>query len=369
MLNLVSREWQDQSSAMPFGWIGQTAGALSTRGVDVEAQLLALGVGGELGRLDPLTALTPTEYTLMCVRVINMVDDEMHGTTRSRMRRGTASLGLKLFGTGRTLGAAIESLFRFYDIAGGFCDARLGRDEATATIQIYADGQRSDLTAAVEEMMATHLHMIFSFYLGFFLPLGQFVTSSANHPQIGRRHGYLGAPTVAGGVTQLSFPASYLDLPSRAQLSDKDLVDAVMYWLSCFEPMDAQAGRPGMIGELGRAVLASLISEDQSFEQCCEAIGVGAYPLREALFAEGATYRQLRKIALIERVRPYLEVHASADDMAFGLGYSDARSLRRALKNATGLSLSEIRQPGPRVGPARGADLLRNLRREMEQMA
>jgi len=369
MLQYLSSDWQLERPEMPFGWIGATASAVAARGVDIEAQLMSLGIGAGGRQLDAGTMLSPTEYMLMCVSVINTVDDEMHGTTRARMRRGTAALGLKLFGTGRTLGTAIGSLFRFYEIAGGFCAVGLSRDDNTATIEIHADGERSDLTAVVEEMMATHLHLIFSYYLGFFLPLAGFTTTSVRHPNLGRRHAYLGAHTSAGDVTRMIFPASYLELPARRQLDDKEPLDAVLYWLSCFEPRDAPGALSETIGETGRIVFSSLLSEDLSFDQCCAEMGVGARALRDTLFSEGATYRQLRKFALIERVRPFLEAQASTDDMAFGLGYSDARSLRRALKSATGYSLGEMRRPGPETGILRGPGLVQNLRTEMSQMS
>jgi AraC-like DNA-binding protein len=174
---------------------------------------------------------------------------------------------------------------------------------------------------------------------------------------------------VVGDVTQVDFPASYLGLSPKRRIYDKDPVDAAMHWLSCFEPLDAQDGSLGDIGELSRGIFRSLISEDLSFEQCCAAMGIGPRHLRESLAAEGVTYRRLRKFALIERVRPYLEAEANADDMALELGYSDARSLRRALKNATGLSLSEMRLPGGRVDSLRRDGLVGNLRRELAQMS
>lgn len=353
---------------MPFGWIGQTASVAASRGLCVEQTLLEAGIAAKQERIASGTRLSPAEWLLMCVLLINSVDDEMHGTTRNRMRRGTASLGVKLLGSGANLGAAIGNLFHFYELAGGFCRGELIRDDRAATIQIRADGERSSVTTVVEELMAAHLHMIFSYYLGFYLPLDRFVTPSSGHPDLAGRHPYLGAAVVSGEVTELVFPAAYLALGARTPLHDKGSVDAAVFWLSCFEPAGGHEPWLSDAEVLCGRVYRALLADDLSFDDCCDLLKIDARSLRAELFAEGATYRGLRKAALIERVRPYLEQRVNADDIAYGLGYSDARSLRRALKSATGLNLSDMRQPGVRSGRI-GADILvQNLRREMAKM-
>jgi hypothetical protein len=51
----------------------------------------------------------------------------------------------------------------------------------------------------------------------------------------------------------------------------------------------------------------------------------------------------LRHSAFLERLRPHLLSGACLDDIAFALGFSDARSLRRGVRSASGLSVSELR--------------------------
>lgn len=368
MLRCLGAEERPLTS-IPFGWIGQTALASASRGIDIEGQLLQLGINAGGASIGPETPISPAEYLLMCVRVINAVDDEMHGATQARMRRGTAALGVKLLGTGANLGTAIGSLFRFYEIAGGFCHAELARDERKAIIRIRADSELSDLTTVVEEMMATHLHMLFSCYLDFFLPLSEFSTTSVHHPRLGARHPYLGAPVVLGRITQMTFPASYLDLPSKAVFSEKGPLDAALHWLGCFGPGLGGEVDPTLKGEISALVYEALLSEDLALQDCCAVIGLQPRALRAALFAEGSSYRRLRRGALVERVRPYIEAQVTADDMAFGLGYSDARSLRRALKGATGMSLGEMRRPVACPTSPVNAALVQNLRSEMALMA
>jgi hypothetical protein len=66
--------------------------------------------------------------------------------------------------------------------------------------------------------------------------------------------------------------------------------------------------------------------------------------LRRARSAEGNGYRSLRHSALLERLRPHLVSGACLDDVAPALGFSDARSLRRSVRSASGLSVTELRK-------------------------
>ena len=367
--SLDTAEWAPKAPSMPFGWMGQTMSVGASRGLKVEEVLLSSGIAAEHDRIVGETPLSPAEYILMCVLLINAVDDEMHGATRSRMRRGTSSLGIKLLGSGTHLGAAIVSLFRFFDLAGESCRAKLVQTERSAIVEIRADSDRSNVTTVVEEMMATYLHMLFSHYLGFYLPLEQFTTITETHPDLGRRHPYLGARVALGEVTQMVFPASYLALPPKTPRGEKEPLDAVLFWLSCFEPGTGGEPWTSRADGISRQVFVALLDDDLPFDACCALFGVSARSLRTGLFAEGTTYRRLRKIALVERVQPYLTRQSNTDDIAYGLGYSDARSLRRAVKSATGLTLGDIKQQGFRAMPVSTDAVMRNLRREMAQLA
>ena len=260
----------------------------------------------------------------------------------------------------------VGGYYTFYAIAGGFCHLEFERDEHSAIVSIRADAEACDLTAVVEEMMATHLHMLFSAYLGFFLPLHHLTTTSPRHPNLAARHAYLGAPLVLGRTTRIAFPAAFLDRPPKAPLGD--VLGAALHWLACFEP--APGGELGVTlgGQTSALVYRRLLAQDDALEACCAELGLKPRTLRAALSAEGSSYRQLRRCALVERVRPYLDARATAEDIAFGLGYSDGRSLRRALKLATGQTLSDMRGQASSAASIR-PQLLHNLRVEIGMMS
>ena len=72
-------------------------------------------------------------------------------------------------------------------------------------------------------------------------------------------------------------------------------------------------------------------------------MGLSPTEARRGLWREGTSFRALRSAALVKRARPLINEGATAEELAFSLGYSDGRSIRRALKTATGLSLADMR--------------------------
>jgi hypothetical protein len=353
---------------MQFGWIGQTAQVATGRGVRVERLLLDAGIAASEGRVVPETWLDPGEYMLMCALLINAVDDEMHATTRSRMRRGTASMGVKLVSSAKTFGEAITRLLRFYDMAGGFCAVSLRRAPAVVVIEIRADDGAPEMTAMAEELMATHLHALFSHYLGFLLPLQGFVTRARQHPNLGATHPYLRCGVQFGATTSLTFSQAYLSLGLRDDIFGASLFEAMHFWVRQFDGAESFKAKLEATSPLSAQVYAMLVEDDLAFATCCARLAMSERDTRQALFAEGRSYRDLRRSALMARVRPHLDAHANADDMAFALGYSDARSLRRALKLAGGLSLSDARSGAASWASHASGPVIHAMRRHMEHM-
>jgi len=353
---------------MPFGWIGQTATVATGRGVNVQTLMGDAGLLARDGYIRPETELDPADFMLMCVLLINSVEDEMHGTTRSRMRLGTATMGARVMGTAKTFGAGIGTLLKFYQMAGGFCAVTPVRKDGWVILEIHADGGASSLTSLVEELMANHLHMIFSYFLGFFLRLERFQTPSADHPYVGRIHPYLKSPVRHGGPTALVFSADHLALPPKGQMQDRSMFDAISFWLAQYGGDHVGARLRDGSAPFSALVYDALMQEDAAFEDLCAQLAIAPRDLRQGLFAEGGSYRRLRRAALLDRVRPHLLADANTDDIALSLGYSDARSLRRAIKLAGGLSLSDLRQAAPSRLSIGAPVVIENLRQQVAYM-
>ena len=341
--------------ALPFGWIGRSAKLAARTGYDATSALADVGVLGPDGRLHDSTLLGPAHFLLLCASVINMLGDEMHGAADRPMALGTASLAAKAMMADARLGAAIETLSRFFVLTGGACSVRLSSTTSEARIDVVATAERGTTTSMIEELMTHFLLQQCSFFLGFPLPLSRFVTPAADHPAMGLRHPYLLCPIVPGPVTALTFPRHYLAHPCAAKIIDGPLWDAQSFWLS-HHPATAAGNIDRARCPTSAQMFDQLLEQDMPFKACCARLAVGGNEVQRRLLLEGWNYRRLRRIALLERSRPHLRAGAPGEDLAIALGYSDQRSLRRALKLATGMSIRELRSAVP--GPGAGASLV-----------
>jgi hypothetical protein len=329
--------------ALPFGWAGKTAAVAAARGVPILDWLSRANVGGPAGIINGQTALSVAEYTLMCVGIINLVDDEIHAVSRTKMPRGTASTGLRIMASARSLRAAIEALGKFYALIGQGEKISLVTSGPTSQVQVAADISDSHLSATVLEMIAVSLHCQFSFILDRLLPLSAFVTHG-DHPNNNQLHPYLGCTVLRGAKTALVFPTSCLDLEPIVKLGDTPVTDAVLRWLKMLDAQTLSGFDRHSLKPVSAAVYDGLRDRDLSYEECGLELRLPKDELRRALSSEGNGYRSLRHSALLERLRPHLVSGACLDDIAFALGFSDARSLRRSVRSASGLSVTELRK-------------------------
>jgi AraC-like DNA-binding protein len=335
------RPAHDQHNTLPYWWIGQTAIAASGRGVPINRMMLRSGFAEKTGAISGDTRVDPAEFHLICNLLITTLDDELHGAGKARMMRGTGALGLQVMASAPTLRAGLNSLIKLYQLAGTFCDLELieGRD---AELRIRSELPRDSMAFVIEEVLANWLYVQLCFLLQSPLKLSSYATT-AQHPNAGGRHAYFGCPVVASKHSSLRFPKYYLDMPPKVRLGDAPLLQSVMYWL---EQVARQRQCCGSLYEdkpVSLSVLELLGDIDLTFAHCSDALSASERDVRHALSMEGSNFRELRRLALVNRVRPMLNASANLDDVAASLGYSDARSLRRGLKAATGLSISRLR--------------------------
>lgn len=327
---------------LPFGWAGKTAAIAAARGAPILDWLSRANVGGPQGVIHDKTDLSVAQYTLMCVGIINLVDDEIHAVSRTKMPRGTAAIGLRVMASARSLRTAIEALGKFYMMIGQGEKIALVASGSTTQIQVSADVPDPHLSATVQEMIAVSLHCQFSFILDRLLPLSAFVTHG-DHPHYNQVHPYLGCPVLRGKRTALVVPTWCLDLEPVAKLGDTPVTDAVLHWLKLLDARPPIGFDRHSLKPISAAVYERLSQRDISYGECGLELHLPNDELRRALAAEGNGYRSLRHSAFLERLRPHLLSGACLDDIAFALGFSDARSLRRGVRSASGLSVSELR--------------------------
>ncbi|MFZ6843579.1 helix-turn-helix transcriptional regulator [Undibacterium sp. RuTC16W] len=73
------------------------------------------------------------------------------------------------------------------------------------------------------------------------------------------------------------------------------------------------------------------------------ALGLSPRSLHRLLVREGTSYQHVTEMVRMERAKRLLITTLSMEDIAEKLGYSDARSFRRAFQRWTSLTPSEFR--------------------------
>lgn len=134
----------------------------------------------------------------------------------------------------------------------------------------------------------------------------------------------------------LVFPASYLDLPLRQ--TDPGVSSALQQHADALLAQLATAEMP-LTHEVRQVVTALLPSGDASLEKVAARLHVGERTLRRQLRDEGITFRQVVDGVQHALACQHLRDRSLAvDEVAFLVGFSDARAFRRAFKRLQGVS-------------------------------
>lgn len=352
---------------MKFAWIGQGVKVLSREGIDVEALMSGYGIGSPNQGLTPGVDVSGDQMILMCLLIIRAASDEGHGVGRRTLRIGTASLALRAMLSAPRLQIAITTLSRFYDLGGSGIQISLTETRDRAILYVSLDDPSQTEYLIVEEIYAMAVHIWLSYFLGRRLRLDHFVSPHA-HPHLGGVHPYLGCPVRPGPATAIVFDRSALAAERAPRCDEHPLEAAVLSWASEFVQNDAILRPPVIGGSLSEAVYSRLLASDASAEDVCRDLGLSVSVLRKRLSTGGASFRGLRKAALLQRLGPMLSEGQGAEDAALSLGYSDARSLRRAVKTATGITLGELRglTSSPSTRASESLQHIKNLSAGME---
>ncbi|HVI31043.1 helix-turn-helix domain-containing protein [Phenylobacterium sp.] len=281
------------------------------------------------------TALTRSENTLLMLHSIVVLRDEGHELGSRRLPPGFASVGLRVMGSGRTLGAGLAALARYFAVADATFDLDLRIDGDQAEVSLRASGPDRAQAALLEDIWLAPLNAFIAWHIRDRTPVTAMTTARQDHPSLGGRHYWDRATVAAHDRTALRLPTASLALERRARAFEEPLWDALRFSL-CGE-RDA-ASLPD-----GRAIDA------QTTRQAFMALPhLGARQARRQVReATGASFRDLRAEAIVSRARAMLcETDRPVADIAAELGYAEERSFRRFLRRRTGLSPTAIRAAG-----------------------
>ena len=105
--------------------------------------------------------------------------------------------------------------------------------------------------------------------------------------------------------------------------------------LAALPPPDARSRVQRLVSEEGRLIGRREVSQK---------LGVSERSLDRLLAREGVRFSELAEIQRLERAKALLRAGRTVEDVAEALGYSDARSFRRAFQRGAGLSPVAFKQ-------------------------
>ncbi|MDZ4375829.1 MAG: helix-turn-helix domain-containing protein [Phenylobacterium sp.] len=279
--------------------------------------------------------LTRSENTLLMLHSIVALRDEGHALGRQPLPPGFASVGLRVMGSARTLGGGLEALARYFEVAGSIFSLDLRITGQEAEISLLANGLDRAQSSMLEDIWLAPLNAFIAWHIRDRAPVIAMTTARPDHPSLGGQHFWESAPVAKHDRTTLRLPLASLQLARRAASFEEPLWDALRFSLRGYSD--------GVILPDGSAIDAQ--TKTQPFMGMPH---LGARQTRRRVReATGASFRDLRAQAIVERARQMLcETDRPVSDIAADLGYAEERSFRRFLRARTGLSPTAIREQG-----------------------
>lgn len=282
---------------------------------------------------DDRDRVTSAQLTLLYMNICTSIDDEAHGLGGSRIRLGHAELAMRAILGCPTLDRAISAMSRFYSLASSPVRFALHLEADDAVLAVHCENRRNDESPRfLEDCYLSFTFMLLSQFLGYALPLRSVDTRDFEHVNLNARHWATRSPVRLAAASALRMPLPTLSLLRGAASADHDYRHLMRSWVAFVE----RDMIPAVFGETGRAGL--------SVSNLAREAGVSPSTLRRRMQRDHGGFREARRQAMIHSGLALLRNdHHSVDAVAVQLGYSDARSFRRFIKNATGRTPEEIR--------------------------
>lgn len=319
-------------ATIPFSWMERhTAGAVR-QGLSLDTLLTNSLIDLHYG--DDRDLITPAQAALLCMNTVLATEDGAHGLGRLPIGVAYAAIGMRMALGCANLEGAIQAIARLYALASDSVHFQLRTDDEIASLSVHMDTTDDRDIAYLEEVFLLWIFMQLLTFLGRPPPIQEVTLRDPFHFNMGRRHWSLNAPVNRGDVTAFRFHRRLLAEPPRRRAGDNVMWDCHAFY---FDYLD---GRMAAAETLDLGTANGFIR----FSDMVRDAGVSPNTLRRHLQSSGGGFRESRQRALVDAASTRLaESDESVEAIACELGYSDARSFRRFLKNATGLTPQQLR--------------------------
>ncbi|MBU1377050.1 MAG: helix-turn-helix domain-containing protein [Alphaproteobacteria bacterium] len=316
---------------MPFDRVQRHAAGAVRRGVSFDRLLSESMI--DLHHGHDQAVVSPAQHLLFCMNTVLSAGDATHALARSGVGQAYPAIGLRMALGCASLEGAIQALARLYAHASTAVRIDLTTDADDAILSVRMDAADDRDAAQLEENYLTWMFMHCLHFLGRAPPISGVTVRDPLHFNQGVLHWGIGGPVDYGAITALRFPRALLAEPAASRAGANVQWECHQLWLSYLAERP-EASPAEFVGGAGFVRFADIVEHS----------GVSSNTLRRQLQSLNGGFREARRRALTEAAMQRLRAgRDSVEAIAADLGYSDARSLRRFLKNATGLTPQEVR--------------------------
>ncbi|WP_157220794.1 helix-turn-helix domain-containing protein [Flavisphingomonas formosensis] len=318
---------------IPFRLVERhTAGAIRA-GISLDRLLEESSITRRYG--DNRDVVSPLQYMLLCLNTTLAIEDANHGLAKASLGPLYGPVALRMSAAYKTLREMLVALCRFYSSTSAAMHYKLDVASATATLSLAVDAWSDQEAAYNEELQLSWLFATCMQFLGYPLPVSQVTVRDHLHHNLGQRHWAMGGPVRHGKVTSFSFPLRFLHAVPAPGSAPALFWDCHKHWLDFVSGSRTVHSVTDYVTDMGAVRFADIV----------KASGKSANTVRHRLQTRHGGFREARRRTLVQAATDRLRSSdESVETIADEYGFSDARSFRRFLKNATGLTPKEIRQ-------------------------
>jgi len=315
---------------MPLDWITRQVSGAVRQGLTFEQVMAASLI--DLRHGDNRDLIGPAQYLLLCMNTALGIGDAAHGLARSRIDPAYTALGLRVALGCATLEDAILAVARLYRTASSAVHIELKTTKDAAILNVRANSAHDADAVLLEDVYLSWIFMHCMYFLGAALPVIEVSTRDLLHFSLGHRHFAIDAPVRYDSVTGMRFSRALLGRRGVRRAGPNPHWECFRLWLDLLEH-DNQLRTNSDCDRL-------------RLKDIAERAGVSTSTMRRRLLNGGGFRHTRERVLVTAAVRKLQSTDDSVETIAADLGYSDARSLRRFLKAATGTTPQQIRAAG-----------------------
>lgn len=271
------------------------------------------------------------QMVLLSMNTISETGDHFLGLGRKSVSPGQLILMQRIMMGCGTVDRALNSLVRFHEM-GQPISIGLTSDGLETRLWVSCDDAFGTVNApAIEDIYLNTIFGSLCYFLGRRFPAIAVTTRNRGQP-LDAPHWSMFAPVRIGPLAALHFPTSALGEHRQGEPVD-DLCWAILRHRIALDHSAATVARD-----------ASVSLRQLNTIALCDELGVSPATFRRRNRATGNTFRRFREETLVEASLSLLaDETRSVSWIAAQLGYADARSYRRFIKGATGLTPDQLR--------------------------